>query len=89
MGCEEAPWPYWARRTKSLKAHVAREGKKKEGVLGIGLDLESKSSPLSCALGLGGSVSHAPPPIYRGEGAPQEDIPSPWRPSLSLSPVSP
>src|SRR5215216_7891011 len=28
MGCGEAPWPYWARRTKSSKAHVAREGKK-------------------------------------------------------------
>ena len=28
MGSGEAPWPYWARRTKSSKAHVARECKK-------------------------------------------------------------
>ena len=27
MGCREAPWLYWARCTKSSKAHVAREGK--------------------------------------------------------------
>ena len=88
MGYGEAPWTYWARRTKSSTAHVAREGEKKGGVLvGIGLDLSPSPLPLSCALGLGGDVSHAPPPIYRGEGAPQEDIPSPWCPSLS--PVTP
>ena len=28
MGCGEVPWPYCARRTKSSKAHVAREGEK-------------------------------------------------------------
>ena len=28
MVCGVVPWPYWARRTKSSKAHVAREGKK-------------------------------------------------------------
>ena len=30
MGCGEVPWPYWARRIKSSKAYVAREGKKRK-----------------------------------------------------------
>ena len=70
---------------KSLKAHVAWERWKvhlfmeREGI-GLGVQL----LPLGCALGLGGADLHAPPPIYRGEGAPQEHTRSPWRPSLSL-----
>ena len=55
---------------------------KKEGVL-VGSGSPSPL-PLICALGLGGAVSHAPPPIYRGEGGSPSGHTKPLAP-LSLS----
>ena len=70
---------------KSLKAHVAWERWKVHLFMGReGIGLGVQLLPLGCALGLGGSDLHTPPPIYRGEGVPQEHTRSPWRPSLSL-----
>ena len=38
-------------------------------LVGIELDLDSKSSPLRCALGLGGAVCHAPPVGVKTDGS--------------------
>ena len=89
MGCREVPWPCWARRTKSSKAHVAREGKKGRSPTRIGLDLESKSSPPQLRPRAWRGCFPRPSPIYRGEGAHQEDTPRPWCPSLSRYSVVP
>jgi hypothetical protein len=77
MSSGEAPWPYWARRTKSSKAHMAREGKKgrspSRNRIGLGVQVHVCTIHGYCSRD---TIPSTPSPytyINRVEGAPQKD----------------
>ena len=87
MGYGEVPWPYLARRTKSSKAIVAREGKKgrspSRNRIGVGFQV---LLPLGCTLDFGGAVA-TPLHLYiEGRGLPKRTHKALGAP---LSPVTP
>ena len=84
------PSLFWLGAPCPQKPMWLGKGEKGGVLVGIGLDLESKSSPPWLHPRAWRGCSPRPSTyIYIEEGAPQEDTSSPWRPSLSRYFVAP